>query len=93
MPAVMLKDADVQEIDVKEHGKKLAQSWKNKDLPLEQFVTDLPLWQQRFVPLLIDWANCSISESFWHDEPQGLQDNNFRPLDEDLLTFASQTRG
>lgn len=60
-PEVMLKEADVQEIDVKEHGKK---SWKNKDLPFDNFVVDLPVWQQKLVPSLVDWANSSIAEPF-----------------------------
>ncbi|KAK0227299.1 hypothetical protein EDD85DRAFT_794573 [Armillaria nabsnona] len=62
MPEIVLKDADVQEIDVKEHGKK--SNWKNKDLPFENFVHDLPIWQQKFVPSLVDWATSTIKEPF-----------------------------
>ncbi|PBK81653.1 hypothetical protein ARMGADRAFT_1039168 [Armillaria gallica] len=58
----LVKDADVQEIDVKEHGKK--SNWKNKDLPFENFVRDLPIWQQKFVPSLVDWATSNIKEPF-----------------------------
>ncbi|PBL03186.1 hypothetical protein ARMGADRAFT_1021922 [Armillaria gallica] len=62
MPDIVLKDADMQEIDIKEHGKK--SNWKNKDLPFENFIRDLPIWQQKFVPSLVDWATSTIKEPF-----------------------------
>ncbi|KAK0488456.1 hypothetical protein IW261DRAFT_1413995 [Armillaria novae-zelandiae] len=62
MPNIELKDADVQEIEVQERAKK--SSWKNKDLPFEVFVCDLPVWQRKFIPSLIDWAMSDIKEPF-----------------------------
>ncbi len=62
MPEVVLKDADVQEIDVRERVKK--SHWKNKDLPFENFVRDLSVWQQKFIPSLIYWATSTIPEPF-----------------------------
>ncbi|PBK80945.1 hypothetical protein ARMGADRAFT_1039641 [Armillaria gallica] len=39
IPAVVLQDEDVQEIDVKDHGNSKKLNWKNRDLPFEDFAT------------------------------------------------------
>ncbi len=62
-PEIVLENTDVQELDVKERGNS-KKNWKNKDLPFDNFVRDLPLWQQKLVPSLIDWATSSIAEPF-----------------------------
>ncbi|KAK0216007.1 hypothetical protein IW262DRAFT_1299283 [Armillaria fumosa] len=42
-PEIMLKNTDKPEIDIKKHAKKL--NWKNRDLPFQNFMRDLPIWQ------------------------------------------------
>ncbi|KAK0506757.1 hypothetical protein EDD18DRAFT_1098003 [Armillaria luteobubalina] len=59
---IVLEEADMQEIDIKEHVKK--SNWKNKDLPFENFICDLPIWQQKFVPSLVNWATWNIQEPY-----------------------------
>ncbi|PBK85228.1 hypothetical protein ARMGADRAFT_1087682 [Armillaria gallica] len=76
---IVLKDADMQEIDVKEHGKK--SNWKNKDLPFENFVCDLPIWQQKFIPSLVGWATSTIKEPFGMTNHQ-----DFKTTVQDLWT-------
>lgn len=59
---IVLQDADVGEIDRREHGKKAI--WKNQHLPFNNFVRDLPVWQQKLIPSLLDWGMSNIAEPF-----------------------------
>ncbi len=61
-PEIVLQEADVQVIDKQEHGKKV--KWKNQHLPFDNVMRDLPIWQQKFVPSLLDWAMSDIPEPF-----------------------------
>ncbi|PBK71138.1 hypothetical protein ARMSODRAFT_1017061 [Armillaria solidipes] len=61
-PNVVLQEADVQELDKKERAKK--KNWKNQHLPFDNIVRDLPIWQQKLIPSLLDWAMSDIAEPF-----------------------------
>ncbi|KAK0435041.1 hypothetical protein EV421DRAFT_1740487 [Armillaria borealis] len=59
---IVLKEGNVKKIEVREHGKKTV--FKNHDLPFADFSADLPLWQQKFIPSILDWCGCEIPEPF-----------------------------
>ncbi|KAK0460893.1 uncharacterized protein EV420DRAFT_1477781 [Desarmillaria tabescens] len=61
-PEIVLQEADVQAIDKQEHGKKV--KWKNQHLPFDNIMRDLPIWQQKFILSLLDWAMSDIPEPF-----------------------------
>ncbi len=61
-PNIVFQEADVQELDKKEHAKK--KNRKNQHLPFDNTVHDLPIWQQKLIPSLLDWAMSDITEPF-----------------------------
>ncbi len=59
---IVLKEASVKKIEVKERGKKSV--FKNHDLPFADFGADISLWQQRLIPSILSWSGCEIPEPF-----------------------------